>query len=103
MAFCHIPNEKCSKLNQTAEKGYLVGYRKILKAYKTYIPSSRKIVVRQNANFMEDRAFRKSQDMPAEDQAVYVLLVQQQQGQQGGQAGGQTSESSTMTSASISS
>jgi len=52
---------------------------------------------------MEDRAFRKSQDMPAEDQAVYVLLVQQQQGQQGGQAGGQTSESSTMTSASISS
>lgn len=60
VAYCHIPDEKRSKLDQTAEKGYLVGYSKTSKAYKIYIPSNRKIVVRRDAKFMEDRAFRKS-------------------------------------------
>ncbi len=60
MAYCHIPDEKRSKLDQTAEKGYLVGYSKNPKAYRIYIPENRKIVVRQDEKFMEDRAFRKS-------------------------------------------
>jgi len=46
VAYCHIPDEKRSKLDQTAEKGYLVGYIETLKAYRIYIPSSKKIVVR---------------------------------------------------------
>lgn len=32
-----------------------------------YIPSSRKIVVRRDAKFMEDRAFRKSGEIRAGD------------------------------------
>lgn len=46
LADCHIRDEKRSKLNQTTEKGFLVGYRETLKACKIYILSSWKIVVR---------------------------------------------------------
>ena len=43
--YCDVPEEKRKKLNKTAEKGYLVGYSENGKAYKIYIPDSRKIVV----------------------------------------------------------
>ena len=46
LGHCHVPDEKHSKLDQTAENGYLVGYSKTSKAYIIYIPSSMKIVVR---------------------------------------------------------
>lgn len=102
MAYCHIPDEKHNKLDQTAEKGYLVGYSETSKAYKIYIPSIRKIVVRRDVKFMEDRAFRRSREMPAGDQSSDVLLVQQQQGPQVEQAGGQSHDSSRVTSINIS-
>ena len=76
LAYCHIPNEKRSKLDQTAEKGYLVGYSETSKAYRIYIPSSRKIVVRRDVKFTEDRAFQRSHEMPAEDQSAKFPLVQ---------------------------
>ena len=72
VAYCHIPDEKHSKLDQTAEEGYHVGYSETSKAYRIYIPSSKKIVVRQDTKFMEARAFRKSCEMPAEDHSVGV-------------------------------
>ena len=56
----HVPNEKRKKLDQTTEKGYLVGYSENAKAYCIYIPENRKIVVRRDVKFMEERAFRKS-------------------------------------------
>lgn len=34
LAYCHIPEEKRKKLDQTAEKGYLVGYSENAKAYR---------------------------------------------------------------------
>ena len=46
MVYCHIPNEKRKKLDQTTEKWYLVGYSKNAKAYRIYIPESRMIVLR---------------------------------------------------------
>ena len=55
--------------------------------------------MRRDAKFMEDRAFKKSREMPAEGQSLDVPLVQEKQGQQGGQ----TLESSTVTSTNISS
>ena len=60
VAYCHIPDEKQSKLDQTAEKGYLVGYSETSKAYRIYIPNNRNIVVKQDVKFIEDRAFKKS-------------------------------------------
>lgn len=75
VAYCHILDKKRSKLDQTAKKGYLVGYCETSKAYIIYIPTSREIVVRWDAKFMKDRAFRKSQELPAKDQLVDVHLV----------------------------
>ena len=59
VAYCHVPHDKRTKLDQIAEKGFFVVYNETSKAYKIYIPSNRKIVVRRHAKFMEDRAFRK--------------------------------------------
>ena len=60
MVYCHVPDEKRKKLDQTAEKGFLVGYSENAKAYRIYILESRKIVVRRDVKFMEERTFRKS-------------------------------------------
>ena len=58
--YCHVPNEKRKKLDMTAEKGYLVGYSENANAYHVYISESRKVVVRRDVKFMEERAFRRS-------------------------------------------
>lgn len=60
VAFYHVPNEKCIKLDQTEEKWFFMGYSETLKAYMIYIPSSRKIIMRQDVKFMEHGAFRRS-------------------------------------------
>ena len=58
--YCHVPNEKRKLLDMTAEKGYLVGYSENANAYHVYISESRKVVVRRDVKFMEERAFRRS-------------------------------------------
>ena len=44
-----------------------LGYSENAKAYRVYLPGSRKVVVQWNVKFTEDRAFRKSHEMPAKD------------------------------------
>ena len=73
--YCRIPKERRKKLEQTAEKGYLVGYSENAKAYRVYLPGNRKVLVWQDVNFMEDRAFRKSPKMPFEEQSKDEPLV----------------------------
>ena len=75
LAYCRIPEEKRKKLYQTAEKGYLVGYIENAKAYRIYLLGSRKVVDRRDVKFMEDRAFRKSREMPSEEQSKDESLV----------------------------
>jgi len=75
LAYCRIPEQKRKKLDQTAEKGYLVGYNENAKAYGIYLPRSRKVVVRRNVKFMEDRALKKSQEMPSKEQSKDESLV----------------------------
>jgi len=48
LAYCNIPEEKRRKLDQTAKKGYLVGYSENVKAYRIYLPRNKKIAVRQD-------------------------------------------------------
>ena len=59
IVYCHVPDEK-RKLEQTAEKGFLMGYSENAKAYRIYIPKSRNVVVRRDVKFLEETAFRKS-------------------------------------------
>jgi len=75
LAYCRVPKEKRKKLDQTAEEVYLVGYSKNSKAYRIYLPRSRKVVIQRNVKFMEGMAFKKSREMPSEEQSKEELLV----------------------------
>jgi hypothetical protein len=46
LVYCHVPSEKRTKLEATAEKGIFIGYNENSKAYKFYIPSLKKTMVR---------------------------------------------------------
>jgi len=63
LTYSHVPSEKRIKLEPMAEKGIFVGYNETSKAYRIYIPSLRKIVVRRDVKFEEDRAFWRSLDV----------------------------------------
>jgi len=76
LAYCHVREEKRKKLDQTVKKGYLVGYSENAKAYRVYLLGNKKIVIQQDVKFTEDKAFRKSREMPSEEQSKDALLVQ---------------------------
>jgi hypothetical protein len=58
--FSHVPSERRTKLDPTAQQGILVGYSEVSKAYWIYIPPLRKVVVSRDVRFEEDRAFARS-------------------------------------------
>ena len=62
LTYSHVPLEKRTKLEPTAEKGIFVGYDETAKAFRIYLPSQRKVVVRRDVKFEEERAFRRSRE-----------------------------------------
>ena len=40
-----------------------MGYSETLKAFQIYIPAWRRVVVKRDVNFKEDRAFRRSREL----------------------------------------
>jgi hypothetical protein len=58
-----FPKEKRTKMEPTTEKGLLVGYSETFKAYRLYIPALRRVVVRRDVNFKEERACRRSREL----------------------------------------
>jgi hypothetical protein len=42
LVYCHVPTERRTKLEPTAEKGILVGYNETSNAYMVYIPALRR-------------------------------------------------------------
>ena len=96
LAYCHIPRDTCTKLDQTTKRGYFVGYSETSKAYRIFILGTKRIIVRRDVKFMEDKAFRRSRDLPAKDQNEQPTeapgVAQPSQGQE---------SSSTVTSTSI--
>jgi hypothetical protein len=60
LTYSHVPLERRTKLDPTTQQGILVGYSEMSKAYRIYIPSLRRVVVRRDVRFEEDRAFRRS-------------------------------------------
>jgi hypothetical protein len=47
LTFSHVSSEKRTKLDPTAEKGFLVGYNGVSKAYQIYILAPRRFVVEE--------------------------------------------------------
>jgi hypothetical protein len=64
VCYCHIPSEKRKKLDPTADKGILVGYSEVSKAYRIFVPARRNIIVCRDVQF-EERALRRTRDLPA--------------------------------------
>ena len=75
--YSHVPSEKRTKFDPTAERGIFVGYDETSKAYRIYLPCSRKVVVRREVKFDEERAFQKSRELEqGETSAPTPQLVQ---------------------------
>ena len=68
LTYSHVPFEKRPKLEATGERGIFVGYNETSKAFRIYLPAQRKIVVRREVKFEEEKAFRRSLDSEMEDQ-----------------------------------
>eukprot|EP00253_Pinus_taeda_P003200 PITA_03200 len=68
ITYSYIPKEKRTKLEPTAEKGIFVGYSETSKAFRIYIPAQKKVVIRWDVKFKEDKAFRRSRELEYLDQ-----------------------------------
>jgi hypothetical protein len=58
--FIHIPKEKRNKLDPSGKKGIFVGYCKVSKAFRIYIPGQHHIEISRDVTFDEDAALKKS-------------------------------------------
>ena len=58
--YSHVLYEKRKMLEATGERGIFVGYDETSKAFRIYLPTQRKVVVRREVRFEEERAFRRS-------------------------------------------
>ena len=67
LTYSHVPSEKRTKLEATGERGIFVGYDETSKAFRFYLPTQRKVVVRREVRFEEERAFRRSRDSEIEE------------------------------------
>ena len=75
VCYCHIHADTRKKLDPSGEKGLLVGYSETSKAYKVYILVRKRIIVSRDVQFDEDRALRRSMDLPVEKHLTKVLGV----------------------------
>jgi hypothetical protein len=75
--FSHVPSERRTKLDPTAQQGILVGHSEVSKAYCIYILPLRKVVVSRDVRFEEDRAFARSFEsrVGVEDDAKLPVAV----------------------------
>ena len=62
LTYSHVPSKKRTKLEAIGERGIFFGYDETSKAFRIYLPTQRKVVVRREVRFEEERAFRKSRE-----------------------------------------
>ena len=91
LTYSYVPKEKRTKLEPTADKGIFVGYNETSKAYRIYIPTKRKVVVRRDAKFEEERALRRSRELHYLESPDPREQLSQSQGSSAQGAGGQGS------------
>jgi hypothetical protein len=77
--YSYVPSEKRTKLEPMAERGIFVGYSETSKAFRIYLPSLRKTVLRRDVRFEEDGAFRKSRGTERGEQSSSQIQVSPQQ------------------------
>ena len=57
VAYAHVPDQLRRKLDSKGEKCVFVGYCDESKAYKLYNPSTKKLIVSRDVQFIEDEAW----------------------------------------------
>ena len=62
LTYSHVPSKKRTKLEAIGERGIFVGYDETSKAFRIYLPTQRKVVVRREVKLEEEKAFRRSLD-----------------------------------------
>lgn len=80
LTYSYIPKEQRTKLEPMAEKGIFMGYNETSKAYRIFIPSKQRVVIRRDVRFEEESAYQRSRE--------YDERESQTSPQQGGQVHG---------------
>jgi hypothetical protein len=77
LTFSHVPSERRTKLDPTAQQGILVGYTEVSKSDHIYILPLRRVMVRRDVRFEEDRDFVRSLEsrVEVEDDAEFLVAV----------------------------
>ena len=57
VAYAHVPDQLRKKLDSKGEKCVFIGYYDESKAYKLYNPSTKKLIVSRDVQFIEDEAW----------------------------------------------
>ena len=57
VAYAHVPDELRKKLDNKGDKCIFVGYSDESKAYKLYNPSTKKVIIRRDVQFIEEEAW----------------------------------------------
>jgi transposase InsO family protein len=75
LVYCHVSSNIKKKLEPAIVKGIFVGYSETAKAYRVYVSTLRRTVIRRDVRFEEGRAIRKSLDheqIVVEDEEKYA-------------------------------
>jgi hypothetical protein len=78
ITYSYVPSEKRTNLEPMVERGIFVGYSETSKAFRIYLPSLRKTVLRRDVKFEEDGAFRKSRGTERGEQSSSQIQVSPQ-------------------------
>ncbi|KAL1918566.1 uncharacterized protein VTP21DRAFT_3226 [Calcarisporiella thermophila] len=73
-AYAHIPKTQRSKLDRRAEAGVMVGYSYQSKAWRIFIPESRRIIESRDVRFIENEFPYQSQQSKSEPDLVTLSL-----------------------------
>ena len=57
VTYAHIPDQLRKKLDSKGEKCIFIGYSEESKAYRLYIPSTRKFVISRDVKFIEEKTW----------------------------------------------
>jgi hypothetical protein len=79
ITYSYVPSEKRKKLDPMKKRGIFVGYSETSKAFCIYLPSLWNTVLRRDARFEEDGAFRKSIGIERGEQSSSQIQVSLQQ------------------------